>query len=37
MQNNAGGPLSLDKRKMHGGQYDVPPPPDGGTLTELHK
>ena len=37
MQSNVNGPLKLNRRKMHSGQYDVPPPSDGGMWTQLHE
>ena len=37
MQDNTNDPLDCDKRRMQSKQYDVPPPPDGGTWNQLHK
>ena len=37
MQSNTNNTLDLDKRKMCSGQYDMSPPSDGGTWTQLQE
>ena len=37
MQSSATDPLDLDKRMMHRDQYDMCPPPECGTWTQLHE
>ena len=37
MQNNTKDLLDLDKRKICSGQYDMSPPSDGSTWTQLQE
>ena len=37
MQKSTIDPLNLNKRQIHSGKYDAPPPPDGGMWDQLQE